>query len=61
MIQNRELRKNSFEKLHDPTTQLYKDLKLLNFCDIAKLPLHESNRTKWKTGQIFFRIKILRL
>ena len=37
VIQNRALRKISFKKLHDPTAQLYKDLKLLKFCDIVHL------------------------
>ena len=36
-IQNRALRKISFKKLHDPTEQLYKDLKILKFCDIVHL------------------------
>ena len=37
VMQNRALRKISFKKLHDPTAQLYKDLKLLKFCDIFHL------------------------
>ena len=37
VIQNRALRKISYKKLHDPTAQLYKDLKLLKFCDIVHL------------------------
>ena len=37
MIQNRVLRKISFKKLHDPTAQLFKDLKLLKLCDIVHL------------------------
>ena len=37
MIQNQARRKISFKKLHDPTAQLYKDPKLLEFCDIVHL------------------------
>ena len=37
VIQNQALRKISFKKLHDPTAQLYKDLKHLKFCDIVHL------------------------
>ena len=35
VIQNQALRKTSFKKLHDPTAQLYKDLKLVKCCDIV--------------------------
>ena len=35
VIQKWSLRKISFRKLHDHIAQLYKDLKLLKFCDIA--------------------------
>ena len=37
VIQNGALRKISFKKFYDPTVQLYKDVKLLKFCDIIHL------------------------
>ena len=37
MIRNRAVKKISFKKLHDPTVQLYKALKLQKFCDIVHL------------------------
>ena len=37
VIQNLALRKISFKKLQDPTAKLYKDIKLLKFCDIVHL------------------------
>ena len=37
VFQNQALTKISLKKLHDPTAQLYKDLKLLKFCDIAHM------------------------
>ena len=52
VIQNQALRKIRFKKL-----QSHKDLILLKFWNIfhhRKLPLYESNQTKWKSCQTFF-------
>ena len=59
VIQNQALRKIRFKKL-----QLHKDLILLKFWNIfhhKKLPLYESNHTKWKSCQIFFLESSLQL
>ena len=37
VIQDRALRKISFKKLHDSTAKLYKNLKVLKFCEIVHL------------------------
>ena len=55
VIQNQALRKINFKKLHEPTEQLHMILisKVLWHCSSAKLPLHESNRAKWKLVKSF--------
>ena len=64
VIQNQALRKINFKKLHDPTAQLYKDFKLLKFCDYVHLwNCFFRNQTEQneKLAKSFFGITIMRL